>query len=241
MRITRILTMAVVAVGVARAQEAALPSGHWEGTIKAPKQDVGITVDLAKNDKQAWIGSLDVNLPNAPKGIPIENVAVSGEDVSFDITIGAKSTFKGKLNAEAKTLAGTAKGPEGEVKFELKRTGEAKVQLPPPSTPITKDLEGNWEGTLQAKDQTYRLLAAFRTGPDGKGAGNLVSIDQGGIDIPITYVMQEGDKVTFEIKAIAGKYVGKLNETKIDIVGEWTQGPITLPLTLKKQKPAESK
>jgi hypothetical protein len=56
----------------------------------------------------------------------------------------------------------------------------------------------------------------------------------------ITTIAQEGNQLKFEVRSVAGSYNGKLNEAKDEIAGEWTQGPATLPLSLKKQK-AETK
>ena len=39
---------------------------------------------------------------------------------------------------------------KGSASFQFKRNGEANVKLPPPSTPLSKDFEDAWEGTLDA-------------------------------------------------------------------------------------------
>jgi len=213
--------------------------GRYEGVLKAPNGDTSIALDLEKNAKQVWIGSFDINLPNAPKGIPLEKLTVDGDNVSWQMNGGA---FKAKLNAEQKTLNGSASAAGGEVPFALKRTGDAKVNLPPPSTPITKEFIGPWEGTVEMQPgQPLRLLAIFATDANGKGMGEIVSIDQGGVKIPISTFTQNGSKLNFEIRSVGGSYAGTLNEAKTEIAGEWSQAGRTAPLNLKKQKAAEPK
>jgi hypothetical protein len=239
MKNLRMVVALLGAIASASAQDAALPAGRWEGVIKAPDHEVPVVVNLTKNDKQAWVGSIDINLPNAPQGIGLEEVTVNGTDVSFVLPLGQRSKFSGKLNAEAKTITGSAAGRGGDVPFELKRTGEAKIAVQDPSTAISKELEGSWEGTLDAGEK-LRLIVTFRS-VDGKGAGQIVSVDQGNSNIPLSQVTQDGAKVTFVAQVVAGKFDGALNDAKTELKGEWTQGGNTFPLALARQKPAEVK
>jgi uncharacterized protein len=232
------LVAGLLTIGAMSGQQA-LPAGHYEGVLKAPNAEMTIALDLEKNTKQVWIGSFDINMPNAPKGVPLEKLTVDGDNVSWEMSGGA---FKAKFSAEQKTLNGSASGSGGEVPFEMKRTGDAKVNLPPPSTPMTKDFIGAWEGTVEMQPgQPLRLLATFASDADGKGTGEIVSIDQGGVKIPISTVTQSGSKLNFEIRSVGGTYAGTLNEAKTEIAGEWSQAGRTAPLNFKKQKAPEPK
>jgi hypothetical protein len=213
--------------------------GRDEGTLKGEKGTVPLALDIDKDEKLGWIGSVDIAPPDGPKGLLAEKVAVNGDEVTWQLTALGNAAFKAKHNAEQKTLNGTAAVPGGEAIFELKRTGDPKVNLPAPSTAITKDLVGQWEGTLEVKDQTLRLIAAFTSGPSGTGLGELVSVDQGGGKIPMSTVIQEGANVKFEIAKIGGSYAGTMNEAKTEIKGDWMQGGLTAPLVLKKAAEAK--
>src|SRR5262245_54770264 len=35
-------------------------SGHWEGTVQMPNRPLSVTVDLEKNSKGVWIGSMSI-------------------------------------------------------------------------------------------------------------------------------------------------------------------------------------
>ena len=235
MRLIGTLGLLLASFSAAIAQDAALPAGRWEGVIKMPNRDLNVVINFAQDEQKAWLGSLDIAVPNAPSGLPLSDIKVSGEQVTFRSGIGGGAAFTGKLNAEAKTLNGTVASPGGDIPFELKRTGEGKVIPPKQSTAISKDLEGKWEGTLEPPGQTLRLVLTF-TGTDGKGGGNIVSLDQGSPEIPISYFSQDGDKVAFEVQNVGGKYAGVRNEAKTEIKGEWTQGGNTFPLILNRGK-----
>jgi hypothetical protein len=231
-------TVAVFAAAVLSAQEAS-PTGHYEGVMKAPKGEVNLAIDIDKIDK-GWVGTLDVNMPNGPKGILLEKLTVDGDKVSWHLP-GLGGVFNGTYNAEQKTIVGSTQTPGGQAALELKRTGDPKVNLPPPSTPITKDLEGKWEGTLAVGDQKLRLEATFVAGPAGTGIGDVVSLDQGGAKMAMTTVAQDGNKVKFEIRSVAGAFSGALNDAKTELTGEWSQGGDVLPLKLTRAKPVEAK
>lgn len=221
------------------AQNAA-PTGRWEGTMQAPNREIKFSVDLDRNAQQAWIGHID--LDPGPKAIPVKGVTVEGDVVKWSIAAPGDGapTFEGKWNREMNTITGTATHGSTPMAFALKRTGDAKVVLPPESTAIAKEVEGRWEGTLNAY-QPLRLVLELQTGQDGKAAGTLTSVDQGGAKLPVNSIVQKDDKLEFGVAVVGGKFVGTVNEAKDELMGEWTQAGNQLPLTLKKSKPAEEK
>jgi hypothetical protein len=221
------------------AQNAA-PTGRWEGTIQAPNREVKFSVDLDRTAQQAWIGHVD--LDPGPKAIPVKRITVEGDVVKWSIAAPGDGapTFEGKWNPETNTITGTATQAGTPMAFTLKRTGDAKVVVPPESTAISKDVQGRWEGTLNAY-QPLRLVLELQAGPDGKAAGTLTSVDQNNARLPVNSIVQKDNKIEFGVAAVGGRFVGTTNESKDELTGEWTQGPNALPLSLKKSKPAEEK
>jgi hypothetical protein len=123
--------------GVAFSQTPAGPSGHWEGAIQVPGQELKIEVDLSGAGGK-WEGTITIPAQGI-KGLPLSSIAVSGESVRFTIGgIPGEPQFNGTLSKDAKTLSGDFKQGGGTVAFSLSRTGEAKIERPPKSTPITK-------------------------------------------------------------------------------------------------------
>jgi pimeloyl-ACP methyl ester carboxylesterase len=96
-------------------------------------------------------------------------------------------------------------------------------------------LVGNWVGTLSVPPG-FELQLVFRVArAEGKPAAATLDVpDQGAKGIPVDTLALDGDEATIGIKAIRGEFKGKRNEDGTAMVGKWTQGPITLPLTLKK-------
>jgi len=99
----------------------------------------------------------------------------------------------------------------------------------------TDALVGIWEGTLSAPPGIELQMVVKVTKPQGSAAKATLDVpDQNAKGIPVSIFSLDGDEVTIALKAIAAEFKGKCNEAKTAIVGKWKQGPIVLPLTLKK-------
>jgi non-heme chloroperoxidase len=94
------------------------------------------------------------------------------------------------------------------------------------------DVEGAWQGTLQAKNPLRLILKISR---DDKGAltGSLYSIDQTPDPIAATSVIVDGTTLTVTISPIHGTYVGTLSADGNSIIGTWTQGR-SFPLSFQR-------
>jgi hypothetical protein len=229
---SKVLVILTVSSAVAFAQPAAAPAGHWEGAIQIPGQELKIEVDLAKaGDK--WEGTISIPAQGL-KGFSLSSLTVQGDSVSFTMKGPGDPTFTGTLSKDAKTLSGTFAQGGGSIPFALTRTGEAKIEPLPKSTPITKDLEGSWEGAVDVDGTTLRLVLKLANGTDGAATGTLVSVDQGGVEVPIAAVIQTGAQLKLLLPTIAGTYEGALKDGQL--TGTWTQGPRSWPLVLKRTK-----
>jgi hypothetical protein len=207
------------------------PSGHWVGSIQIPGQPLDIEIDLARKAAD-WEGTISIPVQGL-KGFPISAIAVQGDTVSFTMKgVPGDPAFTGKVSSDAKSITGDFSQGGGTVPFTLARTGDATIEAPPKSTPITKDIEGSWEGGLDVNGKILRLVLKLSNGADKGGTGTLISVDQGGGEIPLTAVMQTGSHVKVVIRSIAGSYEGDLKDGQL--IGTWTQGPGNLPLVFKR-------
>ena len=210
-------------------------AGHWEGALQIPAQELQVAIDLAPTaDGKKWEGTIAIPAQGL-KNFPLADIVVTGESVSFAMPkVPGSPAFKGTVSKDGKSIAGDFTQGGGTVPFKLTRTGDARFEPLPKSTPITTELEGNWEGALDIQGTVLRLLVKLARQPDGTGAGTLVSVDQGGAEISLTAVVQKGTHVTLLAASIGGTFEGELKEGGLS--GTWTQGPGKFPLALKRVK-----
>jgi hypothetical protein len=221
----------LVALILFLAQPAAGPSGHWEGAIQVPGPELKIQIDLAQRGEK-WEGTIAIPAQGL-KGFPLSAITVQGDSVSFEMHgVPGDPHFNGTLSKDAKSLSGQFSQGGGTIPFAITRTGEAKFEPLPKSTPITKDLEGSWEGSLDANGNILRLVVKLSNGPDGAATGTMISLDQGGAEMPIAAVVQTGSHLKLVVQVVAGTYEGDFKDGQL--IGNWTQGPGTLPLVFKR-------
>ncbi len=198
-------------------------SGHWEGKIHM-KQDIAVTVDLAQNAKGVWAGTLSIPSSGAID-VPLTWIAVDDRRVRFTVNLPGKTSFEATPDADG-SLTGEASNPEGSVPFEMKRTGDANVKLPPPSSALTKEFAGNWEASISDRTVKLKVEAAA----DGLATATFVSRGQ---EIPSTSVWIKGKELTIEARSISGTFQGTLNDAG-EIAGEIKERSGPRPVTFKR-------
>jgi hypothetical protein len=224
----------VAGLAPAASSQTATAAGHWTGTLEVPGQSLQVEVDLKPGTPPAWVGTISIAAQNL-KAFPLSEIGVQGKAVTFMMAnVPGTPTFTGTLSDDGATIAGDFAQGGGSVPFKMTRAGEAVIAVPAKSTAITKELEGSWSGTLQVPSGSLRLTLKLAAGADA-ATGSIVSVDQGGAEIPITTVTQTGMHLELELPAIAGKYSGDLKDGKL--VGTWSQGPGSMPLEFSRPAP----
>ena len=196
--------LAVWAV-VGLAQTAATPAGHWEGKIKIPEHELGMTVDLDRTPGGVWIGSISV-IGSTSIDVPLASLTVEGAVVRFAATLPQRASFAGQLSADGSSLSGTASNAAGEAPFQLTRTCEPHVKVPAPSSAMSKELEGSWEGTIDSDGKVRRVALELSRAADGTAAATLIALDQGNLEIPVATVTIHDKQVQLDAPAISGTY-----------------------------------
>jgi hypothetical protein len=111
------------------------------------------------------------------------------------------------------------------------------VDIAPPSPAVSKELEGDWEGTISVPNgQSRPVMIHFKNQPGQTVEGTIDSPSQGVQGIPLKGITQKGAVVEFEVLAVGGSYKGTLNKEGTEIAGEWTQRQAAAPLTLNLKK-----
>ncbi|MGD0872693.1 MAG: hypothetical protein ABSB88_24365 [Bryobacteraceae bacterium] len=182
------------------------PGGHWEGSFTMNNRETGLSLDLAKNAKSEWIASMGLPSENAT-GLVVMDVAV-----------------------------GTISSPQGSLPVEFKRTGEAKVELIPASPAVSKELEGDWEGSIESPNGAFRLVFHFKNQPDNTVAATVdSSLAASMVGMPLDNVKQTGQKVEFGMKIAGGTFQGSLNKEGTELAGQLIHEANSTPLTLRKR------
>jgi hypothetical protein len=101
-----------------------------------------------------------------------------------------------------------------------------------------QDITGQWNGAMTFQGVTLRIV--FHINKTGEGyTSTMDSPDQGANGIPVTTTTLNGSRLSLAIPAIGVLYEG---EFKTDsIVGTFNQGGLSLPMTMKKPAPVETK
>jgi hypothetical protein len=225
------LCAALVCAAIAGAQVD--PSGHWEGTVEVPSGPNGLALDLTKTNQGVWIGSLTV-LPRA-SGLRVTEIRIADQKLKFsspDVPGGA--VFD--LTLRDGKLAGVVSVQGAALPLEMRRTGDAKVEIPPAMPAVSKELEGDWEGSISLPNgQTRPVVVHLQNQADHTVAATIDSSSQGAKGLLLAGVSQTGKVVEFSVRTFGGSYKGTLNGA--ELTGEWTQnaGSTPLPLNLKKK------
>jgi len=202
-------------------------TGHWQGRIQIPNHELAISVDLAKEENGSWIGSMSVT-GSGTIDVPLLNVTFVGDAVQFQADLPGRTTFNGHLSADAARMEGAVANAQGDAPFQLTRSGEAKVKVPPPSSPLTREFEGEWQGSLESGGKVRRV--GLKLTP-AKAA--LIALDHDNLEIPITTVTIADRQLQLEARSISGTFRGMLRPDN-SISGEWTEGTVRSPLTFKR-------
>jgi hypothetical protein len=169
-------------------------------------------------------------------GLVVMDLVVEGKSVKFMALEMMMTKFDLALNASG-SLRGTYTVRTGaSFPVEFKRTGEAKVELIPASPAVSKELEGDWEGSLHAPNGVlFPLVFHFKNQPDKTVAATMDSPDRNAMAMPLNDVKQTGQKVEFGLKIAQSAFQGALNPEGTELAGQFTNERGSTPLTLRKK------
>jgi hypothetical protein len=215
-------------------------AGTWTGPLTAPFGTLTFVVRFKPSDKVELQGTLAVPEQGGHE-LPMSDIAFVDNVLSFKIPVvngDYKATFaNGAFNGTWKQ--GAPGFPANGFPVVLKK-GEYKA----PSHALKLSnadyvaLSGKWEGTLQMttpQGQQVSLPLVLRVATDDQ-AQYVAFIDspaQKASGIPVTDATLSGGKLVLKVGAIGAEYRADLNGSTL--AGQWTQGPMSNPLTLTKK------
>lgn len=108
----------------------------------------------------------------------------------------------------------------------------ASTPIVAPTAAAQATITGEWQGTIAGQ---LHVIVRIDRGADQSLHGELVSVDQGNLKLPIDSIVFDGQRaVHFEWQSIAADFDGEFNSTGPEIAGTWQQGGARLPLTLRR-------
>lgn len=202
--------------------------------MRLPDREIQIAVDLGQDDKGAWGGTF-AQLTQNVQNVPLAGLKVDGKSVKFRIAAGGSNApdFDCSLDGPG-SMNCTLTTPNGSVNVSMKRTGDAKIDLPKSSAAVAGEFEGDWEGAVETPNGPVRLTVHFRNQADKTVKATLDNPDQNAVDLPLSDVVQKGSGIEFRLRMVNGGYKGTMNKEATQLTGEWSQGGASVPLNLKK-------
>jgi hypothetical protein len=215
------------------ARAAALdPSGHWEGAIHAPSQDVTVSVDLALGRDGQLVGTVS-NPSEQITGYPLAAATVNGTDVRLELKTGGSGaqTFAGRLGADGKQLSGDFLVGVYSVPFELERTGEARFRAEPKNPKVDAAFVGEWTATLDLGGNSLPVFLELANRTDGTAAGSWSAGDGSATAVVIA---QHDRSVMLTSNVTSAAYAGTLSADSSEIAGTFSEGALKQPLTFRR-------
>jgi hypothetical protein len=228
----------ILLASAALSQAAESAAGRWEGTAQIPGQEQRLVVDLSDEGGKGWIGSIII--PGfGIKGAELAELHVQGGDFACVIkgALGnervGRTELKGHLTASGQ-LAGDFTQGGNTAPFVLSKTGPAQVDLPPRSTAVARELEGEWKGDYEMMGYARHATIIFsRQGSEGIPV-EFTIVGKKVNNVPVSLVTQDDDFITVKSEEFGITFEGRFSKDAGEIKGTLSQGPLEAPLILRR-------
>lgn len=236
LRLIATILLACSAVG----QAAESAAGRWEGVAQIPGQEMRLIIDLS-DEGGKWTGSIIV--PGfGIKGAELVDLQVRGADLDFAIkgALGnqraGRAEIKAHLTADGH-LAGDFRQGGNTAPFVLSKTGPAQVDLPARSTPVAREVEGEWKGDYEMMGYARHATLKFSNRGAEGAALEFTIVGKKVNNVPVSLVTQDEDFLTVKSDEFGITFEGRFNKAGGEIKGMLTQGPLEAPLVLRRPAP----
>ena len=205
-------------------------AGDWHGTLSTGNGDLLLVLHIMESGDGSLKATLD-SVNQHANGIPVTTVTFKDSKLSLEVEA-IHGSYAGTVNADATEITGTwTQGQSFPLNFK-RGAGPAKVEHKPAKP---SDIDGTWEGTLDAGGTKLRAVFHIVNTADGLTA-TMDSPDQNAFGLSASSVTRMGSTLKVEMKQISGAFEGKIGGDLATIEGTWTQHGGRLPLTLKREK-----
>lgn len=222
------------ALGIA----APTPEGRWQGTVQIPGRELRVVVDLWESSAGVWTGSITLRGLGV-KGGALSGIVVNGAEVAFDAAhaLGSPThrppSFRAHLDS-ADAMTGRMRQGGNEANFALARTGPAQVEAPPRSTPVSRALEGQWNGEFELGGYPRQVTISIENHGEAGATAQFAIVGKRNNVLPVELVIQDGVLLRIESPATQINFEARLAEDGGELRGILELGPTELPLTLRR-------
>jgi hypothetical protein len=229
MKALLVVALLVVSTRPALTQSSGDPIGRWLGSIQAPFGEVSIELNFVRNAQGALAGTFDS--PQQGVALPLAAIVLDGNTMAFELRATAGGgAFNGTLSSDGTAIAGNFKTGEVLVPFIVARSGKPRAGLLPVNAPIAKAFEGTWAATVVADGNAIPVVLTLANESNQTASGTLVNAASG-LELPLT-MTQEGEMLSLTHAAVGPNFFsGRVNAEGNALVGTFTQGAVTIPLT----------
>ncbi|MBN1238658.1 MAG: hypothetical protein JXB36_09155 [Gammaproteobacteria bacterium] len=207
--------------------------GQWTGKLTAGAE-LTIVFRFETGEAGELVGFVD-SPDQGVRGIPISNIELADGELTFRIPR-VNGVYTATVDGEAMTGTWTQGQP---LPLNMTR-GELAPSVP--SLDLSAEdlaaLEGEWRGMLDVPGpdgQTRALELSIRIEEteSGESVGYLDVPAQGVSDLPVSALSFADDgRLTISFLSLRAAFAGDVSGD--EAVGTWTQGPLAVPLTLRR-------
>jgi hypothetical protein len=238
LRLVALILFASVALGRAAETGAA---GRWEGVAQIPGNELRLIVDLSQDERKGWIGSIIVPAFGV-KGAQLVDLHAAGDDLAFAIdgALGNARAGKAELKMHVTSdghLAGSFNQGGHSAPFALEKTGPPQVELPPKSTAVAKELEGEWKADYEMMGYARHATMKFSNRGAEGAALEFTIVGKKVNNVPVSLVTQDEDFLTVKSDEFGITFEGRFDKAAGEIKGTLSQGPLEAPLVLRRPTP----
>ena len=216
--------------------------GYWKGMLKPGNATLRVALKIAERAD----GTFRVAGDSPDQGAKdVEATAITYHRPAVKVEFGGiGGYYEGTVDDSDRVMTGNWMGGDKPLPLILERARPETALTPNPAIEAQKDyshvgpndLPGHWQGTLDVKQTGVKLRLALNIAkmPDGEFSCTMISLDQGGGEIPASVIEYHPPNLQLEWSGIGGSFHGKLENGKIS--GAWRQGGGALPLVFERNR-----
>jgi hypothetical protein len=205
-------------------------AGDWLGMLNAGSIQLHLALHIVAAQDGSLTATFD-SIDQGVNGVPITAISLKDSKLAFTVDA-AHISYEGAVNKDATEIDGVwSQGSPLTLNF--KRVAAATKPAPKPAAP--SDIDGNWQGTLDANAVKLRIVFKIVNTQDGLTA-QMQSPDQSPAWIAASSVTRSGSSLIIALNGIGVVFDGKISADLSSIDGTFTQMGNGLPLLIKRVK-----